>query len=140
LTEKLISYFRIYTVILTNKLTENIPAQVPPAVINAGLPETSVLGYMTAVAAGNATAIQSVPGISPAIIAVGTRAYKEASTGAYRTVFLSTIAFSVIGIICSFFLPNIGSLLTGEVSTTLHGKKEEISGVSHEKQTIEEKV
>jgi hypothetical protein len=131
---------RIYTVILTNKLVVNIPAQVPPAVINAGLPETSVLGYMTALTTGNATGLAEVVGINPTIIAAGARAYKDASTGAYKTVFLSTIAFSAVGIICTFFLPNIDHLLTGEVSTTLHDKEEEVVGKKMDVTVVEEKV
>jgi hypothetical protein len=127
----------VYTVILTNKLTKNIPAQVPPAVVAAGLPSSSVLSYMVALTTGNATALQAVPGISPSIIAAGTGAYKNASTDAYRTVFYSTIAFSAVGVIISFFLPNIDNLLTGEVSTTLHGKEDQIVGATGTEKTAE---
>lgn len=116
----------VYTVVLSNRLTENIGSMIPPAVENAGLPASSVAAFITALSSGDTTALQAVPGISPAIIAAGTNAYQLASAASYRTVFLSTIAFSGIGIIFSIFLPNIDHLLTSEVSTTLHsGKAEE---------------
>jgi hypothetical protein len=119
-----LTLFRIYTTILTNRLTATIPAQVPPALVNAGLPASSVAGFLTAFTTANATALQAVSGISPAIIAVGTRAYKFASMDAYRTVFYSTIAFSGIGMIMTLFLPSIDHLMTSEVSTALHSKRE----------------
>lgn len=107
----------VYTVILTNRLTANIPAMVPPALLKAGLPASSIPDYLAALATGKFTA---VPGINAAILAAGTRAYQEANMAAYRTVFLSTLAFSGIGIILTWFAPNIDHLLTGEVTTTLH--------------------
>lgn len=82
----------VYTAILSSRLAETIPAQVPSALVQAGLPKSSVTGFLTAVTSGSAKAMEAVQGISPAIITAGTAAYKEASSSAYRTVFLSTIA------------------------------------------------
>ncbi|PGH26769.1 hypothetical protein AJ80_01533 [Polytolypa hystricis UAMH7299] len=116
----------VYTIILTNETTANIANDVGPAVTKAGLPTSSIASFTAALRSGDTTALNSVPGITPAIIVGGTSAYQEASAAAYRTVFLSTIAFSCIGIICSVFLPNIDHLLTNTVSTTLHsGKSDE---------------
>jgi hypothetical protein len=98
--------------------------------MGAGLPASSVTGYMTALAAGNATALKAIPGINSNILAIGARAYKEANADAYRYVFYSTIAFSGVGVILTFFIPNIDHLLTGEVSATL-GKEHEIEAVGH---------
>jgi hypothetical protein len=119
----------IYSVVLSNRLTKTIATQVPPALIAAGLPASSIPSFISAFALGPA-AFATIPGISPTILAVGTSAYKQANADAYRTVFLSNIAFSGVAIICSLLLPNVDHLLTNQVATTLHqGRdKEHIAG------------
>ena len=108
--------------ILANRLPVEISQQVPPALIDAGLPTPSVESFITSLSGGNATALAAVPGLTDSISAIGLRAYKEANMSAYRSVFYSTIAFSAVGIIMSIFLPNIDHLLTKQVATTLHEK------------------
>ena len=114
----------IYQVVLRNRLAETIPAQVPKAVTNAGLPTSSVAGFMTGLTTG--TGFEGVPGITDTIIAAGVRAYKEANADAYRTIFFTSIAFSGIALIAAFCLPNVDAMLTGKVASTLHkGRKGE---------------
>jgi len=57
----------------------------------------------------------NVPGVTPEIIASGIAANTHAYNQAYRTVWLSTIAFSGLGVILSFFAPNVNHMLTGDV-------------------------
>ncbi|KAH7130081.1 fungal trichothecene efflux pump-domain-containing protein [Dendryphion nanum] len=114
----------VYTVILSNRLTTTIAAQVPSAVIGAGLPASSVASFIAAFSLGPA-AFEKIPGISAEIIAVGTSAYQHANADAYRTIFFSNIAFSGVAIICSLLLPNVDHLLTGQVATTLHQGRDE---------------
>jgi hypothetical protein len=76
----------VYTVILTNRLAQTIPAFVIPAVVNAGLPASSAGDFIAAFS--NSSLFADIPNITPTIIAVGTVAYKEANASAYRTVFL----------------------------------------------------
>ena len=113
----------IYTTTLSNRLGETIPAEVPPAVVEAGLPSSSVADFMTAISAGTSDAFASVPGITDEIIAVGIRAYKVASADAYRTVYLSTIAFSGVAIILTWFAPNTEKFMTQQVVATLDNEK-----------------
>lgn len=114
----------VYSVILSNRLAETIPDQVPKALVNAGLPASSVADFMTGLTTG--TGFDTVSGISDSIIAAGIRAYKEANAEAYRTIFLTSIAFSGIALIASCCLPNVDHLLTGKVASTLHkGRKDE---------------
>jgi len=110
----------IYTSILSNRLAKTIPNQVPPAIVDAGLPSSSVTAFLTALSVGTADALQSVPGVTQHIIDVGTRAYKVANSDAYRTVYLSTIAFSSVAVILTFFAPNTEDLLNNKVAATLH--------------------
>jgi hypothetical protein len=122
----------VYTTILTSRLSETIPAQVPPALVNAGLPASSVADFLTAFTSGSATALEAVQGVTTAIIEAGTIAYKEASSDAYRTVFLSTIAINGIGVILTFFVPDpdLNAPEMTDVSAPLHGK----AGVTVEKE------
>jgi len=114
----------VYTVVLTARLGKTIPSEVPAAVIKAGLPTSSVAGYMTAIAAGGSEkALAAVKGLTPEILAVGTRAYRVAYSDAYRTIFLTSIAFGVLGIICNLFVPNVDKLLTNSVAATLTNRK-----------------
>jgi hypothetical protein len=117
----------VYSVILSNRLTQTIGSQVPPALVKAGLPADSVIKFIAALALGP-SALANVTGVNPSIITVGTQAYKNASADAYRTVFLTTIAFTGIAIIATLFVPNVDHLLTGKVSTTLHKKDKEVVG------------
>lgn len=110
----------IYSVILTNRLAHTIPAQVPAAVINAGLPVDSVASFLQALTTGSEQALAAVKGLTPQILAAGTAAYKHASSDAFRTVFLSSIAFSGVGIILTFFVPNVDDRMTNEVAAVLH--------------------
>jgi hypothetical protein len=114
----------VYTVILSNRLTATISTQVPPALLSAGLPLSSVPSFIAAFALGP-TGFAKIPGATPSIIAAGTAAYKQANADAYRTVFLSNIAFSGVAIVCSLLLPNVDHLLTNQVATTLHKGRDE---------------
>lgn len=121
----------IYVAILTNRLGATIPAQVPPALINAGLPASSVASFIAAMTTGS---FEGIKGLTPQITEIGVAAYKNASAMAYRTVFLSTIAFSGVALVLSFFCPNVDDKMTSMVATVLHkGENGEIEGAREEK-------
>ncbi len=114
----------IYSVVLSNRLTQTIPAGVSPAVISAGLPASSVPSLLEAFSLGTAAAFDAVAGITPQILEVAKVAYKEANIKAYQTVFFTSIAFSGAAIILAFFAPNVDNLMTGQVATLLHDRKD----------------
>jgi hypothetical protein len=115
----------VYLTVLTNRLGQTIPAEVPPAVIAAGLPSTSVGTFVAGFTSGN---FSSVQGLTPTITAVGETAYKQANAHAYSTVFYTTIAFSGLAILISFWSPNVDDRMTGEVATTLHQRDNKVVG------------
>lgn len=110
----------IYTVILTNRMSDTVASQVPKAVIGAGLPAQSVASFLMALTSGSADALEAVQGLTPRILAAGQAAYRHAAADAFRTVFLSSIAFSVVAIVLTFFTPNVDHRMTLEVTTLLH--------------------
>jgi hypothetical protein len=112
----------IYSAVLTTRLTETIPAQVPPALIGAGLAPSSIPAFITALSTGS---FSSIPGISDGIIAAGTTAYKWASSEAFHTVFLATLAFTGLGLIMCIWVPNVEDRLTDDIAATLHERNTE---------------
>ncbi|CAK7210045.1 hypothetical protein SCUCBS95973_000659 [Sporothrix curviconia] len=112
----------VYSTVLTNRLTQTVASQVPPALISAGLPSSSVADFLAAIAVGTADAFAAVPGITSSIITVGTQAYKVANSDVYRTVYLTTIAFSGIAIILTWFAPNTEKYMTADIVATLHNE------------------
>lgn len=115
----------VYTVILTNRLAKTIPEEVPPKLIAAGLPSTSVASFLSAVSVGTPAAFSKVPGLTAAIEATGITAYKVASSHAYQTVFYSTLAFSIIAILMACLSPTVDDLMTDQVMATLHKHQDE---------------
>jgi len=117
----------VYTTILSNRAAKTIPSQVPPALIEAGLPEGSVADFLGIIATAGTNAgadsYTGVKGITARIVAVGIRAYKVANADAYRTVYLSTIAFSGLAVFLTFFAPNTEEYMTDHVAATLNQKE-----------------
>ncbi|KAF9882945.1 hypothetical protein FE257_004856 [Aspergillus nanangensis] len=110
----------VYSIILTNRLAQTIPSKVPPALMSAGLPTSSIPSFLSAYATGTAEALARVPGLNDTILAAGTVAYKQASADAYRTVFFSTIAFSGVAIVFALFTADGSKMMTEDVAATLH--------------------
>lgn len=98
-------------------MAQTVPAVVTPAVEQAGLPASSVASFIAGFTSGS---FADVPGVTDKIIAVGTAAYKVANADAYRTVFLTTIAFTGIAVIISLFSPNVDDKMTNQVAVKLH--------------------
>lgn len=113
----------VYSTVLANRLKKTIPALVPPAVVQAGLPASSIPGLLL-VFQGLLTA-DKVPGLTPNILAIGIDAYQTASAQAYRTCFLTSIAFCGLGVIGAWFCPDINPETEHLVARELHHKREE---------------
>lgn len=114
----------VYTTILNNRLTQATSSRVPPALVGAGLPAGSVADFVTIISTAGTTApsdaYAGVQGVTDRIIEVGVRAYQMANVDAYRTVYLSTIAFSGVAIVLTFWAPNTEEYMTGRVAATLN--------------------
>lgn len=111
----------VYSVVLINRQGQEIPPRVTSAVQAAGLPLSSVGDFIQAIPLGT-QALEGIPGVTPKVIAAGILAYQEASALAFKTVFLTTIAFTGIAVISACFLPDFKKLMSGSVAATL-GRK-----------------
>lgn len=113
----------VYTTILSNRLTQTTATIVPPALVKAGLPAGSIADFIKTMAAvGTAAPVSSyagIKGVTKSILAAGVQAYQIANVEAYKTVYLSTIAFSGLAIVLTFFAPNTEKYMTNSVAATL---------------------
>jgi len=110
----------VYVSILNNRNSSLSAKYIPKAVLEAGLPKSSLPALFKAILAGTADALAAVPGFNAAVGAALGLAQKNAFSGALKTVFLATISFGACGIIAAFFVKNIDHLLTDDVVRKLH--------------------
>ncbi|KIW32624.1 uncharacterized protein PV07_04155 [Cladophialophora immunda] len=114
----------IYSAVLRSRLNHTVPAHVTPAVVAAGLPKSSVEAFVQALSIGTSAAFDKVEGVTPGIIAAGTQAYRVANVDAYRTVFLSSLAFGGLCIILNLMIPNVDKLMNRDIAVRLHATNE----------------
>ena len=110
----------IYIVALTSQLRKSIPAKVSAAAISAGLPTSSVINLLMAYGIGTPAAFSVIPGIGPQILAAAaSKADKEASSKGYRVIYLTSIAFSGLAVLLSFFVKDVEDRMTSQIATIL---------------------
>ncbi|KJR88486.1 siderophore iron transporter [Sporothrix schenckii 1099-18] len=111
----------VYSAILSNRLLTTIPANIGPAVEQAGLPASDVPALLKAYTAGNITSY------SPAVQAAVAVADPIAYTQAFKTVYLASLGFGGIAIIGCLFSKDAQKHLTSKVerkmTTAKTGKK-----------------
>ncbi|KAI6778746.1 MFS general substrate transporter [Emericellopsis cladophorae] len=107
----------VYLSVLSNRLSETIPNRVPPAAIDAGLPAVSIPGLLDGFTTGDFSAVE---GLTDSILAAASRAYRYTNAEAYSTVFYTSIAFTGLAVVLSFFAPNVDDKMTGQVAVTLN--------------------
>ena len=80
---------------------------MPPAALNAGLPQSSLTALFEAIAAGTPSALAKVPGITPSIEAAVAAALSNAYAAAYAYVYYAAVAVGVVGLVGKSFSPSI---------------------------------
>ncbi|CAO2654543.1 Nn.00g112760.m01.CDS01 [Neocucurbitaria sp. VM-36] len=121
----------VYVSILTNKVTEYLPAKVVPAATGAGLPADSLTALFAGITAGD---FSTVPGITPEIIAAVGGAVQQAYIDAFKMVFYATIPFGVLLIVFSYLSPNFEIYLSMNVAKRLQKLDEKMQGEGHERE------
>lgn len=113
----------IFSTVLANRLKTTIPALVPPAVVGAGLPASSVASFVSAMQ--GLVPFRTVPGLTPTILSIGTTAYQTASSKAYQTCFLTSLAFCGLGVVGAWFCADLNPEMAHVVVKKLHAKRDE---------------
>lgn len=123
----------IYLAIYNDRIRTYLPIEITSAVEEAGLPASSIPALFQAIANGTIAALDSVPGMNENILRAYVTAGKVAQGHAFRVVYLSTLGFFAVGMIASFFVRDVGELLTGFVNKTIHKSSDLQSNAKEEK-------
>lgn len=97
----------VYIAVFRSRLTSAISARIPPAVIAAGLPASSVSGFIQVLAANDPSALMTISGVTPNIIAIGTATYKQAFADSIRIVFIITAVIGALGTTCVLLIDSM---------------------------------
>lgn len=127
----------LYVSILTTRVSENLPAYVGPAAVEAGLPEASLPALFAALAIGDFT---TVAGITPEIITIAAEEMRRAYIDSFKIVFYATIPFGVLLIVFAFFVPNMDNFLHKKVARKLQHGNEDHHVVRNEKPVADDVV
>lgn len=117
----------VFVAILTNKVPEKLATIVPPAVINAGLPASSIPDLFAAITVGTPAALAAVPGINPQIEAVLGAALSNAYAAAYKYVYYAAVAVGLVGLIACFCIRDYDQYFNSHVPRQIyHGRNEKL--------------
>ncbi|CAK7199389.1 hypothetical protein SEUCBS139899_002068 [Sporothrix eucalyptigena] len=107
----------VYTAILSEKLTTNIPKYTGAVVATTGMSEQTLEEILTGLAAGQ----ESFPDINPTEVAEVASEYQTAYAKSFQILYLVSLAFSVISVIAAIFTPDLKHRFTNEAARRLHG-------------------
>ena len=112
----------IYISVFGNELPKQIRQHIPPAVISAGLPPTSVTALLAAYRNGTTAALRAVPGYDTAVGAAYAAANKTAYFNAFKLVYLASLSFGAVAVIVAFFARDVDHLMTGFLNKRVDGR------------------
>lgn len=112
----------IFYNIFNTQFTDQLKTSVAQALVTAGLPAASVPAFLAAITSpvDPAGAAAQVPGANQQILEAGALAIRWAFANALKWVWVATIPFGVICMICCAFLPNIRRFMTNRVAVDIH--------------------
>jgi hypothetical protein len=117
----------IFSSILSTKKGTEIPPRLTVLAKQDSLPAASVKALIKAGLSGAVATIAKIPQIPADRVAVYTKAILDGNVNAYHLVFLSSLGFGGLAVICAFCTKNFNSHFTETVSRRLQGvnKKED---------------
>ncbi|KAF2165538.1 hypothetical protein M409DRAFT_67325 [Zasmidium cellare ATCC 36951] len=117
----------VFTAALTAALDSEesslVPQDVGQAVVQAGLPSSSVDSFIAALTTENITALAAVPGITPAIAEAGVTAFKQAMADSIRVVWEIVAPFGAVAVIACIFLGSLKKLMDFKVQAPVEKLK-----------------
>lgn len=118
----------VFVAILSNKAPAKIAEMVPPAAINAGLPEASLTDLFTAIGIGSSAALAGVPGMTPEIETAVVSSLSNAYAAAYAYVYYAAVAFGGVGLIACICIRDFDKHFTGHVPRKIYKAGEKDGG------------
>ncbi|KAK8092846.1 hypothetical protein PG999_014433 [Apiospora kogelbergensis] len=120
----------LYVSILNTQVAARLAADVGPAAVRAGLPESSLAALFAAIKAAD-DGFAGVPGASREVAAAVARQVRDSYVASFRVVFLATIPFGFLLVLFACFVPNMEKYLTGNVARRLQRKDAEGGSTSN---------
>jgi hypothetical protein len=116
----------VFVAILSNKAPVKILAYVPPAAIDAGLPESSLAELFAAISAGTPSALAKVSGMTPQIEAAVGSSLSNAYAAAYAYVYYAAVAVACVGLVACICVKDYDGFFTSHVPRKIYasGEKE----------------
>ncbi|KAI8935345.1 hypothetical protein NX059_007930 [Plenodomus lindquistii] len=114
-----IGYSIYYNVFIT-KLTEKLPVLTAEYAIKAGLPLSSAESFVGLFLTEPAKlATTPIPGVTPAIIAAATKGTQWAYSESLKYVWLTSIAFGCVAVVCTILLPSTAKYQTNRIAVQI---------------------
>jgi len=99
---------------------EKLASIVPPAVIKAGLPASSISDLFAAITVGTPEALAKVPGIDSRIEAALAAALSNAYAAAYAYVYYAAVAVGLVGLIACFCIRDYDQYFNNHVPRQIY--------------------
>lgn len=115
----------IFAAALTTRLATNVPSYTIKAAVVAGLPSSSIDGFLQDFLQGNTTGLSSVAGATPKVIAAASTALAQAYADSIRVVYIIAAPFGVVACVACLFLGDVRKVMTFRVDAPveeLHAK------------------
>jgi hypothetical protein len=118
----------VFVAILSNKAPAKIVAYVPPAAINAGLPQSSLAELFEAIGAGTPAALAQVSGMTPQIEAAVASSLSNAYVAAYAYVYYAAVAVACVGLVACICVKDYDDFFTSHIPRQIYtsGEKENL--------------
>lgn len=120
-TDIIVLIASIFVSVFGIRTTQTLESNIPGAVTNAGLPESSLPDLFAAMALATKEAFEAVPGMTSSILQALDRATKKSYSESFQTVYFVAIGFSVVSLGCAFFVANVDHLMTGQLNKRIDG-------------------
>jgi len=117
----------IYAAALNDKIAANVPSGIATAAGKAGLPAAAIPAFVQALAGNKPDALASIPGVTPAIIALGVTALKQALADSIRVVYTIAAPFGALACIMCLFIGDLRKTMNYIVEAPieeLHAKRQ----------------
>ncbi|KAK8024611.1 trichothecene efflux pump [Apiospora rasikravindrae] len=112
----------LYVSVLNTRLAGHLAADVGPAAIRAGLPETSLSALFAAIKVDD---FSEVPGATREVVDVVEAVVRDSYVASFKVVFYATIPFGVLLVAFACLVPDMDKYLTGNVARRLQNKDAE---------------
>ncbi|KAH0829721.1 hypothetical protein AYO21_10626 [Fonsecaea monophora] len=108
----------IFGQIFNSKKKKYLPLYVAEAVLAAGLPQTSLERFLTAMAtASDASAYADIPGVTPAVLSALQVSTKDAYAKSFTYIWYALLAFALVTMAIACFFKTTKPQMTAKVSS-----------------------